>query len=43
MSKLTLDKNKKAKKVCSRNSHFFAKENFNKLPDKVEKRCFSLL
>lgn len=43
MSKLTLDKNKKAKKVCSRNSHFFAKENFAKLPEKVEKRCFWLL
>ncbi|MGZ8887584.1 MAG: hypothetical protein ACXW1A_04900 [Nitrososphaeraceae archaeon] len=43
MSKITLDKNKKAKKVCDRNSHFLAKENFAKLPDKVEKRCFALL
>jgi hypothetical protein len=43
MSKLTLDNTKKAKNVCSRNSYFFAKENFAKLPEKVEKRCFSLL
>lgn len=43
MSKITLDNNKKSKKVCSRNSHFFAKENFAKLPSKVEKRCFSLV
>lgn len=43
MSKITLDKDKKAKKVCDRNSHFFAKENFAKLPEKVEKRCFALL
>ncbi|MDD2871978.1 MAG: transposase [Candidatus Gracilibacteria bacterium] len=43
MSKITLDKTKKAKKVCDRNSHFLAKENFAKLPDKVEKRCFALL
>ncbi len=43
MSRLTLDDTKKSKKVCSRNSHFFAKENFAKLPEKVEKRCFWLL
>lgn len=43
MSKITLNKDKKAKKVCDRNSHFLAKENFANLPYKVEKRCFSLL
>ncbi len=43
MSKITLNEDKKAKKVCERNSHFLAKENFEKLPLKVEQRCFSLL
>ena len=43
MSKITLDPDKKSKKVCQRSSHFFSKENFAKLPRKVEQRCFTLV
>lgn len=43
MSRLSLDEKKRWKKISERNSHFLAKENFCKLPSKVEKRCFSLV
>ena len=43
MNKLTLEKGKRSKKVCERNSHFLAKESFAPFWDKVEKRCFSLV
>ena len=43
MSHISQDTSKKKKKVCDRNSHFLAQENFSKLPWKVEQRCFSLL
>lgn len=43
MSKLSLEEQKRWKKICERNSHFLAKENFAKLRWKIEKRCFSLL
>ena len=43
MSNISQDASKKKKKVCERNSHFLAKENFAKLPLKVEQRCFSVV
>lgn len=43
LSKISQDKTKRKKKICEKNSHFLAKENFSKLPFKIEQRCFSLL
>ncbi len=43
MKELSLNKWKKTKKTCEKNSYFLAKESFKLLPEKIEKRCLGLL